>query len=95
MIIDYAWEDGQIAGNHLYFEVQTGRIVGEVSRVGMIGNRSSATSFAVIGQSDYLGNYINSRHAKNAVERYIQRHNMIIDGNILENDNDNKHSESN
>lgn len=88
-MIDYAWEDGQIAGNHLYFEVPTGRIVGEVSRVGMTGNRSSATSFVVIGDSEYLGNYINARHAKNAVERYILRHNMIIDGNILEHDNDN------
>ena len=83
-MIDYAWEDGQIAGNHLYFEVQTGRIVGEVSRIGMSGNRSSATSFVIIGKEDYLGNYINPRHAKNAVERFVLRHNMIIDGNILE-----------
>jgi hypothetical protein len=84
MITDYAWEDGQIAGNHLYFEVQTGRIVGEVSRIGMSGNRSSCTSFVVIGKDEYLGNYINARHAKNAVERYTLRHNMILDGNILE-----------
>lgn len=82
--MEYAWEDGQIAGNHLYFEVQTGRIVGEVSRIGMSGNRSSCTSFVIIGKDEYLGNYISAKYAKNAVERYIQRHNMILDGNILE-----------
>lgn len=85
-MIDYAWEDSGLPGNHLYFEIPTGRIVGEVSRIGMTGNRSSATSFAIIGKDEYLGNYINSRHAKNAVERFILRHNMIIDGNLLEND---------
>jgi len=83
-MIEYAWEDGQIAGNHLYFEIPTGRIVGEVSRIGMTGTRSSCTSFVIIGKEDYLGNYIDSKFAKNAVERYIQRHNMILDGNILE-----------
>jgi len=85
-MIEYAWEDGQIAGNHLYFEIPTGRIVGEVSRIGMTGTRSSCTSFVIIGKEDYLGNYIDSKFAKNAVERYIQRHNMILDGNILENE---------
>ena len=83
-MIEYDWQEGNLLGNYLYYEVPTGRIVGEVSRVGMTGTRSSATSFIIIGESDYLGNYIDSKYAKNAVERYIQRHNMIIDGNILE-----------
>lgn len=85
-MIDYDWVEGNLLGNYLYYEKPTGRIVGEVSRVGMTGTRSSATSFAIIDKSEYLGNYIDSKYAKNAVERYILRHNNIIDGNLLEND---------
>ena len=83
-MIDYDWAEGNLLGNYLYYEKPTGRIVGEVSRVGMTGTRSSATSFVVIGKEEYLGNYIDSKYAKNAVERFIQRHNNIIDGNLLE-----------
>ena len=82
--MDYDWAEGNLLGNYLYFETNTGRIVGEVSRIGMTGTRSSCTSFVIIGKEDYLGNYIDSKYAKNAVERYILRHNMILDGNILE-----------
>ena len=83
-MIDYDWAEGNLLGNYLYYEKPTGRIVGEVSRVGMTGTRSSAYSFVVIGKEEYLGNYIDSKYAKNAVERFIQRHNNIIDGNLLE-----------
>ena len=83
-MIEYDWQEGNTLGNYLYYEVPTGRIVGEVSRIGMTGTRSSASSYIVIGESDYLGNYIDSKYAKNAVERYINRHNMIVNGNILE-----------
>ena len=82
--IDYDWAEGNLLGNYLYYEKPTGRIVGEVSRVGMTGTRTSASSFVVIGKEEYLGNYIDSKYAKNAVERFIQRHNNIIDGNLLE-----------
>jgi len=85
-MIEYDWVEGNLLGNYLYYEKPTGRIVGEVSRIGMTGTRSSCTSFVIIGKEDYLGNYIDSKYAKNAVERYIQRHNMILDGNILENE---------
>jgi hypothetical protein len=83
-MIDYDWAEGNLLGNYLYYEKPTGRIVGEVSRVGMTGTRTSASSFVVIGKEEYLGNYIDSKYAKNAVERFIQRHNNIIDGNLLE-----------
>ena len=83
-MMDYDWQEGNLLGNHLYYEKPTGRIVGEVSRVGMTGTRTSATTFVVIGKEEYLGNYIDSKYAKNAVERYIQRHNNVIDGNLLE-----------
>ena len=82
--IEYDWAEGNLLGNYLYYEKPTGRIVGEVSRVGMTGTRTSASSFVVIGKEEYLGNYIDSKYAKNAVERFIQRHNNIIDGNLLE-----------
>ena len=85
-MIDYDWAEGNLLGNYLYYEKPTGRIVGEVSRVGMTGTRTSASSFVVIGKEEYLGNYIDSKYAKNAVERFIQRHNNIIDGNLLENE---------
>ena len=85
-MIDYDWAEGNLLGNYLYYEKPTGRIVGEVSRVGMTGTRTSASSFVVIGKEEYLGNYIDSKYAKNAVERYILRHNNIIDGSLLEND---------
>jgi hypothetical protein len=83
-MIDYDWVEGNLLGNYLYYEKPTGRIVGEVSRVGMTGTRTSATTFVIIGKEEYLGNYIDSKYAKNAVERFIQRHNNIIDGNLLE-----------
>ena len=82
--MDYDWVEGNLLGNFLYYEVPTGRIVGEVSRIGMTGTRSSCTSFIILGKDEYLGNYIDSKFAKNAVERYTLRHNMILDGNILE-----------
>ena len=83
-MIDYDWAEGNLLGNYLYYEKPTGRIVGEVSRVGMTGTRTSASSFVVIGKEEYLGNYIDSKYAKNAVERFIHKHNMILDGNLLE-----------
>ena len=82
--IEYDWAEGNLLGNYLYYEKPTGRIVGEVSRVGMTGTRTSASSFVVIGKEEYLGNYIDSKYAKNAVERFIHKHNMILDGNLLE-----------
>jgi len=81
--MDYDWAEGNPLGNYLYYETSTGRIVGEVSRIGMTGTRSSATSFVVLGKEDYLGNYIDSKYGKNAVERFVGRHNMILDGNLL------------
>jgi len=83
-MIEYDWAEGNLLGNYLYYEKPTGRIVGEVSRVGMTGTRTSASSFVVIGKEEYLGNYIDSKYAKNAVERFIHKHNMILDGNLLE-----------
>ena len=85
-MIEYDWAEGNLLGNYLYYEKPTGRIVGEVSRVGMTGTRTSASSFVVIGKEEYLGNYIDSKYAKNAVERFIHKHNMILDGNLLENE---------
>lgn len=81
---EYDWQEGNLLGNYLYYETGTGRVVGEVSRVGMTGTRSSATSFIILGKEDYLGNYIDSKWAKKAVERHTQRYNLIIDGNLLE-----------
>ena len=83
-MIDYDWAEGNLLGNYLYYEKPTGRIVGEVSRVGMTGTRTSATTFVIIGKEEYLGNYIDSKYAKNAVERFIQKHNLIVDGTLIE-----------
>ena len=82
---EYFWAEGNLLGNYLYFEADTGRIIGEVSRVGMSGERSSASCYINPREPQYvLGQYINSKTAKKAIEKHIYQHNMIIDGNLLE-----------
>jgi len=66
----YNWDESTTPGNFLYYEEGTGRVIGEVSRVGMIGARSSASSYVRVNEIIYLGNYIDSMWAKLAVERY-------------------------
>ena len=82
---EYDWQEGNSIGNYLFYETDTGRIIGEVSRVGMSGERSSASCYINPREPQFvLGQYINSKTAKRAVERHINQHNMIIDGNLLE-----------
>jgi hypothetical protein len=70
IIKDYEWEEGTLGGNFLYYNTDTGEIIGEVSRVGMQGSRSSASSYYNRKVTVYLGNYINSDYARRAVENY-------------------------
>ena len=83
-IKQYGWDEGQSLGNYLYYELSTGRIVGEVSRVGMTGSRSSASSYIDVKNSIYLGNYIDYAWAKLAVERHQAWYDDVIEGNLLD-----------
>lgn len=69
-IKQYGWDESVTPGNFLYYDQGTGRIVGEVSRMGMIGARSQASSYIDVNNAIYLGNYIDSAWAKLAVERH-------------------------
>ena len=75
---EYDWIEGTLLGNYLYYEIGTGRIIGEVTRVGMTGVRSSAVSHIDVRNPIYLGHYIDSTWAKLALER----HQNWYDGNI-------------
>ena len=66
---EYQWMEGTLVGNYLYYETGTGRIVGEVSRIGMTGTRSQAICYMNVNSQVYLGNYIDSSWSKLAVER--------------------------
>lgn len=81
-IKEYGWDESTTPGNFLYYEQGTGRIVGEVSRVGMIGARSSASSYIDVNNAIYLGNYIDSAWAKLAVERHQNWYDNNIDNQI-------------
>ena len=83
-IKEYGWDEGTLLGNYLYYEKCTGRIVGEVARVGMTGSRSQATSFIDPNIPVYLGNYIDYAWAKMAVERRQAFYDGIVDGNLLD-----------
>lgn len=79
----YDWEEGQLLGNYLYYEVDTGRIVGEVSRIGMTGSRSTASTYIDVNNTVPLGNYIDYKWAKKAVEKHIDWYDRVIEGNLL------------
>ena len=81
-IKSYDWLEGTLAGNFLYYEIGTGRIVGEVSRVGMSGTRSQASSYIDVNNHIYLGNYIDATWAKLAVERKQHWYDNNIDNGI-------------
>jgi hypothetical protein len=81
---DYAWDEGNLAGNFLYYEVGTGRIVGEVARQGMQGTRSRASSYIDVDHSKNLGNYIDASWAKLAVERHQQWYDSIVDSDLAQ-----------
>jgi len=78
------WAEGNLIGNHLYYDVDDGRIVGEISRVGMSGDRTSAMVFADAVKNEVLGQFISAKHAKKAVENYWIWYDSIVQGNILE-----------
>lgn len=67
---EYGWDETITAGNYLYYEIGTGRIIGEVTRVGMTGVRSSAVSHIDVRNPIYLGHYIDATWAKLALERH-------------------------
>ena len=81
-IKQYGWDEGHTIGNYLYYEQGTGRIVGEVSRVGMTGSRTSASSYIDVNNAIYLGNYIDSAWAKLAVERHQNWYDNNIDNKL-------------
>jgi len=79
---EYDWVEGDRLGNYLYYEVGTGRIIGEVSRVGMTGTRSQASCYIDVNNHIYLGNYIDATWAKLAVERKQHWFDNNIDNGI-------------
>jgi hypothetical protein len=79
---DYDWMEGTLGGNYVYFEIGTGRIVGEVSKVGMTGSRSQASCYIDVNNHIYLGNYIDASWAKLAVERKQHWFNTNVDNAI-------------
>ena len=81
---DYDWIEGSLAGNYLYYELGTGRIIGEVSRVGMTGTRSQASCYIDVTNHIYLGNYIDSAWAKLAVERKQDWFDQMVEGHYLD-----------
>lgn len=78
-MIKRAWDEGNIAGNYLYYDEDTGLIIGEVSRVGVGADRSQA---AVYPRPDVnqklLGQYINYKYAKKAVELYWEYNDRLV-----------------
>lgn len=79
---DYDRVEGDRLGNYLYYEVGTGRIIGEVSRVGMTGTRSQASCYIDVNNHLYLGNYIDATWAKLAVERKQHWFDTNVDNSI-------------
>ena len=80
----YAWEEGNLLGNYLYYDKKTGEIIGEVSRIGMTGTRTSASSYIDRKLTVYLGNYIDSKYAKKAVEEHTDWCDRMVEGHFLE-----------
>lgn len=78
------WCEGNTLGNYLYYDTNTGRILGEVSKVGMVGDRTSASAYPDPREPMYvLGQYINYKYAKRSVEDYWIMQDNIIEGNVL------------
>ena len=77
---DYDWEETNASGNHLYYRVINGEIIGEVSTVGVETKRSWATVYTRSDNKMVLGQYINGKFAKKAVEDYWR----AVEGNFIE-----------
>lgn len=78
---DYEWEETNAAGSFLYYKVINGAIIGEVSSVGPGAKRSMAAVYTKNDQSRVvIGQFINSRFAKKAVEDYWR----AVEGTFIE-----------
>ena len=78
------WCEGNLLGNYLYYDTESGRILGEVSKVGMSGDRTSASAYPDPREPIHvLGQYINYKFAKKAVENHWIMYDSIIEGNLV------------
>ena len=70
MIIEYDWRDTD-HNIYYYYVKNTGRIVGQVYNLAHT-KIYGAKIYRLDNEEQYLGQYINSEHAKNAVLDYWQ-----------------------